>query len=141
MKDPEFIQLKNRFLTGVFIVILFSVPLFIFMYKTYLSSDAMTMISKDKTFVMLVVSNDCEKCDLVKDILKERNINVVKVNKDTNKDYDNIMLKMGITNKKEQFPIIVYVENGEMKANLLNVTTEKMIDEFIEFHQLNDLAG
>ena len=108
------------------------------MYKSYLISDALTMINKDKTFVMLVVSKDCDNCKLVSKLLKDRDIDFVKVNRDTNKDYDSIMNRMNITNKREEFPVIVYVENGEMKANLFDIN-EKSFNEFVEFHQLGNL--
>lgn len=138
MRDPEFISLRNRFFTGVLIALLFSVPLFIFLYKSYSNSDAMTMINKKKTFVMLVVSNDCKSCELVDDKLKDNGIDAVKVNSDTNKDYDEIMAKMNIINKREKFPIIVYVEEGNMKANLFDVDSEQSINEFIKFHGLTN---
>ncbi len=141
MKDPEFVDLRNKFFTGVFVALLFAIPLFIFMYKTYISSDALTMINNNKSFVMLVVSNDCSNCKLVGDLLKDNDIKFVKVNKDTNKDYNTIMSRMGITNKKEEFPVVIYVEKGKMKANLFSISTEEKLLQFIEFHQLGDLAG
>ena len=133
MKDPEFIELRNRFFAGVFVSLLFIIPLFIFMYKTYISSDAMTMINNKKTFVMFVVSNNCSECDLVKDLLKDKNIKFTTVNSDTNKDYSAIMSRMTILNKKEKYPFIVYVEYGKMKANLFDITSESDLDEIFSF--------
>lgn len=141
MKDPEFIELKNRFLIGIFICLLFMIPLFIFMYKSYISSDAMTMINNKKTFVMFVVSNDCSDCFLVKEMLKDKNIKFTTVNSDTNRDYSAIMSRMTILNKEKSFPFIVYVEDGKMKANLFDINSEKKLNEFIEFHALNELNG
>lgn len=138
MRDPEFIQLRNRFLFGVGIVILFAIPIMIFLVKTYGTSSVLNKINKDETFTILVTSKDCENCSLVKDILKDNNVKFVKLNSSTNKNYEEIMKKFKLENKRQEFPILIYVKDGEMRANLFSINTKEKVEEFIEFHGLNN---
>lgn len=138
MRDPEFIQLRNRFLFGILIVLIFAVPIIIFLVRTYGGSSVLHRVEKKETFTILVTSNSCDKCSLVNDILKEKNVDFVKLNSSTNKDYDEIMRKLNIENKREEFPILVYVKDGEMLANLFSINSEGNVVEFLEFHGLNN---
>ncbi len=136
MKDPEFVALKNRFIFAVVIAVLFCIPLTIFVVRTYSSSDILTKINKGETFTMLIVNNKCRMCKSVEKVLKNNNVNYVKLNKDKNKDYKTILKKMSIDNSEESFPVLVYVKNGKMFANLFYITDEEFAKEFITNHKL-----
>lgn len=136
MKDPEFIELRNRFLIGILIAVIFSVPLFVFVYKTFSSPQVLTKIEKGDTFSILIVAEECENCKLVENILDNKDIKYLKVNKSTNKDYASIMEKLGIKNKNDSFPIIVYVKDGKMVGNLMNIDSEKEVEGFLNFHKI-----
>ena len=41
-------------------------------------------------------------------------------------------------NKREEFPVIIYVKDGVMQANLFSINSEKMVNDFIEYHGLNN---
>lgn len=138
MRDPEFVELRNKFFFGMLVVIIFAVPIMIFLIKTYGSSNVLTKIEKDESLVILVTSKDCDNCSLVNDILKDNDIKFSKLNSSTNKDYAEIMKKLDIENKREEFPILVYVEDGEMKANLFSIDSKEKVEDFIEFHGLNN---
>ena len=138
MRDPEFVELRNKFFFGMLVVIIFAIPIMIFLVKTYGSSSVLTKIKKDEDLVILVTANTCENCDLVKDILKDKDIKFSKLNSSTNKDYSEIMRKLDIENKREEFPILIYVEDGEMIANLFSIDSKEKVEDFIEFHGLNN---
>lgn len=138
MRDPEFVELRNKFFFGMLVVIIFAIPIMIFLIKTYGSSSVLTKIEKDEDLVILVTANTCDNCDLVKDILKDKDIKFSKLNSSTNKDYSEIMRKLDIENKREEFPILIYVEDGEMKANLFSIDSKEKVEDFIEFHGLNN---
>lgn len=138
MRDPEFVELRNKFFFGMLVVIIFAIPIMIFLIKTYGSSSVVTKIEKDEDLVILVTANTCDNCDLVKDILKDKDIKFSKLNSSTNKDYSEIMRKLDIENKREEFPILIYVEDGEMIANLFSIDSKEKVEDFIEFHGLNN---
>lgn len=138
MRDPEFIQLRNRFLFGVGLVILFMIPITIFLVKTYGVSSVLTKVNRKETFTIVVTSKNCDNCKLVYDILKDNDVKFVKLNSSTNKNYEEIMQKLNIVNKREEFPVIIYVKDGVMQANLFSINSEKMVLDFIEYHGLNN---
>ena len=136
MKDPEFIQLRNRFLLGVAISLCLAVPLILFFYKSYMGSSALNKINKKEDFILLVTSNDCKECKRVGDILDNKNVKFSKMNVSTTKDSDTVLKKLGITNSREVYPIIVYIKNGKMVANLYVENNEKEVEDFLEFHKI-----
>ena len=138
MRDPEFIQLRNRFLFGVGLVILFMIPITIFLVKTYGVSSVLTKVNRKETFTIVVTSKNCDNCKFVYDILKDNDVKFVKLNSSTNKNYEEIMQKLNIVNKREEFPVIIYVKDGVMQANLFSINSEKMVLDFIEYHGLNN---
>lgn len=138
MRDPEFIELRNRFLFGVLIVLVFAIPILIFLVRTYGGSSVLNKVDNKKSVIILVTSNECDKCSLVNKVLKENNVKFLKLNSSTNKDYDEVMRKLGIENKREEFPILIYVKDGKMYANLFSINTEKNVTDFLNFHGLNN---
>lgn len=136
MKDPEFIQLRNRFLLGVVISICLAVPLMLFLIKSYGASNVATKLNKKEDFVLLVTSNNCDRCKSVGKILDNKDIKFSKMNVSTTKDSDMVMKKLGITNNREVYPIIVYIKDGKMVANLYVENNEKEVAEFLKFHKI-----
>ncbi len=136
MKDPEFIELRNKFFIGVLVALLFSVPLIIFFYKNNTTSNVNKMLNEKKSFVVVVESNDCSKCELLEETLDIKNIEYKIINSNKTKDYSLIMQKLGILNENKKFPILVVVEEGKMKANLFDIQSKKDINEFLKFHNI-----
>lgn len=138
MRDPEFVELKNKFLIGMGLVILFAIPIMIFLINTYGNSNVLNKINKKDSFTILVTSKDCDNCSMVNSTLKKNDVKYVKLNSSTNKNYEEIMRKLTIENKSNEFPFIVYVDEGVMKANLFSIESEKDVVEFVEYHGLNN---
>lgn len=138
MRDPEFVELKNKFFIGIGIVILFAIPIMIFLIKTYGNSNVLNKINKKDSFTILVTSRDCDNCSMVSSTLKKNDVKFVKLNSATNKNYEEIMRKLTIENKSNEFPFVVYVDEGVMKANLFSIESEKDVVEFVEYHGLNN---
>ncbi len=137
MKDPDFIELRNRFFIGVFVALIFCIPLIIFFARGSSNGKVLNRLSKDESFVLLISSKECETCSLVEDILDNRNVDYEEINNYSTNNYDDIMLKLKITNSNESFPILVYVEKGETKAYLNNISNESMINDFLKFHKIS----
>ena len=114
------------------------IPITIFLVKTYGVSSVLTKVNKKETFTIVVTSKNCDNCKLVTDILKDNDVEFVKLNSSTNKNYEEIMQKLNIVNKREEFPVIIDVKDGVMQANLFSINSEKMVLDFIEYHGLNN---
>lgn len=136
MRDPEFVQLRNRFLLGVVISLCLAVPLILFFYKSYMGSSAINKINKKEDFVLLITSNDCSECKKVGDILENNDVKFSKMNVSITKDSNLVMKKLGITNNREVYPIVVYIKSGKMVANLYVENNEKEVEEFLKFHKI-----
>lgn len=136
MKDPEFIQMRNKFLFAVLIAIVFAIPLLIFVFRVYGNTSIVTRLDREETFTILVTTKKCDNCKMVEKIFEEYNVDYLNLNNVTNKDYQAIMKRMEIENKRNTFPIIIYVEDGKMKANLFDVNSREQVTDFLDFHGL-----
>lgn len=136
MNDPEFIQMRNRFLFAVLIAVVFAIPLLIFVFRVYGNTSILTRIDRKDTFTILVTTKKCDNCKMVENIFDQYNVDYSNLNSITNKDYQSIMKRMEIENKRNTFPIIIYVENGKMKANLFDINSREAVTEFLDFHGL-----
>lgn len=137
MKDSAFEDLKKRFFIGLLVALIFCVPLAIFFARGSINGKVLNKLNKDESFVLLISSKECEKCSLVEDILDNKNINYEEINNYSTTNYEEIMLKLKITNKDESFPVLVYIEDGETKAYLNNISNEGMVNDFLKFHKLS----
>lgn len=138
MKDPEFIQLRNRFLFAILIVLVFAIPIIIFLNKTYSDTDVLARIKKNDSFVILIEKKDCKLCNSVNKVLDNNSVDYVRLNRDKNKDYEFVLKRLELINKREEYPIVVIVSNGKMSANLFGIST---VDEVLEFIKNNGLVN
>ena len=136
MRDPEIIQLRNRFLLAITIAILFSVPLIIFLNKNFNSTNVLTRLREKDTFVILIENKGCKMCSKVNKFLGDNSVDYVRLNRDKNNDYEKIMKDLELVNKREEYPVVVYVTKGEMKANLFSVSSVDEVRQFVENYEL-----
>lgn len=136
MKDEEFETLKKRFFLGVFVAIIFTIPMILFFGRTFSTGDVLSRINNKDTFSILVVNRNCDSCDSVKYVLESNNVDYLVLNRYSNSNYNTIMKKLNVDNEKEVFPIIIYVEKGKMKANLFISDDQDNVDEFLNTHEL-----
>ena len=139
MRDPEFIELRNKFLLGLFIFLVFAIPIFFFIKnKFYVSnSDIYNSINKKNDMLILVVENKCDKCNESKKILNNIDINYYILNKDKQKDYIQILNKLNIHKKEIVSPTLIYIKEGNIYAYINNIKSEEEINSFIENNVLN----
>ena len=134
MRDPEFIVLRNRFLIGLVIFIVF-ITLIIMVFNRFYghySGEVYDMISDNKTLVFLQTSNDCELCDSVKDILDKNNINYEEVTMSLKDRHEDIYRLLDIDSKKITPPSLFYIKNGDVVSYLNNISSENEVNDFIK---------
>lgn len=136
MRDPEIIQLRNRFLLAITIALLFSVPLIIFLNKNFNNTNVLTRIREKDTFVILIENKGCKMCKKVNELLDDNSVDYVRLNRDKNKDYNKIMKDLELVNKREEYPVVVYVTKGKMTANLFNISDVSEVREFMKNYEL-----
>lgn len=139
MKDKEFIELRNKFLIGLVISIIFIIPIFFFIKnKFYISdSDIYKSINKKNDMLILVVDNKCNRCNKSKEVLNKININYYVLNKDKQRDYNKIINKLNLKEKEIVNPTLIYIREGNTYAYINDIKSENEINSFIENNILN----
>jgi cell division protein FtsX len=135
MNDPEFRQMMKKFFTIAIITIAFLIPLF-FIYKNKIvvnENNILTDIKKNKSLVIYITENNCNRCkDLKKDL---RKVNYKEISK-TNKSYNKIINKLNISNSNIATPAILYVKKGQLVSYIVDVKDDEL-KEFIKSYKLS----
>ena len=84
MRDPEFIELKNRFLIGLLVSLFIGVLLFLFYYRSYnfRDGDIYIQIKNSDKILVFVEDNDCIKCRDIKKALDDSKNKYIVYNRD-----------------------------------------------------------
>ena len=134
MKDPEFIELRNKFLIGLGVVLLFCIPLFIFIFRNFNNekSDISKELKEDKSVLIFIESNDCSKCSLINDALKEYGLKYYILNSDRSSEYEEIITSLDLDKNVVVAPAVIYVQNGEMYSNIVDINNVDELDDFMK---------
>ena len=139
MRDPEFIKLRNTFFIVLGIIILFVIPIFFFIKNKLLPDDPeiFKRINKKEDIVLLVVSDDCKKCNKYSKYLEKNGIKYTKINRDRQRMYEKIIRKIQISNDDIISPTLIYVKEGIFYSSLVDIKNEKELTSFVENYELN----
>lgn len=138
MKDQELIELRNKVLLGLFIIIIFAIPIFFLLRnKLYMpDSNIMKSLKKKDSMVILIVEDKCNRCNKSKEVLNEINVNYFVLNKSRDREYNTIIRKLDI-DKNIEIPSMIYVDEGKVYAYIYNIKNKKEITDFVENYNLN----
>ena len=133
MEDPEVIELRNKIVLGLIIIIVFLVPLFIFFYNKSGVTDnkIINKINNEKRLFILIRNSECNNCKNIEKVLKNENINYIVLNKDIIKNYNYIIRKLDISSSDIITPTLLYVEESKNYASLVDIKNESEVEEFI----------
>lgn len=139
MKDSEFIQIRNRYLSAFFVTLLFVVPMFIFIINSFgdKKTEILTNLKQEKSMVVFLTSNSCNRCSEVENVLFDNNVAYFELNIDENADYKEIMMHLDISKKYVEVPGIVYVEKGKTVSNLMDISVSDT-QSFLNSYSLSD---
>ena len=131
MKDKEFMELRNRFLLGVFIALVVVIPLFFVLIYRFDTKEP--IIEEDiilkETFFLFIESNNCTNCNKLENIMKNENIDYEKISIES-ENYEEIKSKLNISNLNISPPSILYIYNNEV-VDSLNIKNENELKEFL----------
>lgn len=133
MRDPEFIDLRKRFTTGVIIVLLFAIPFLIFITKKFMveTSPIIKGINENKTMLILVEKVNCDTCKDIEKNIESYGVKYYKLNSDSDRNYLKILHKLDITRTDIVEPTMIYVSEGKYFASLPSVNSEEDIKSFL----------
>lgn len=137
MKDPEFIELRNKFLLALLVALIFSVPIFfIFKNKLVSNNSIEDKINNNKNIVLYIVEDNCINCNKIKKYLDSNKIKYNMIYKNSN-DYQKTMNTMGVNKEKIISPAIMYIEETKLKSYIVDIKSEKEAEEFINNYKLS----
>lgn len=133
-KDPEYIELRNKFLLGFSIVAIFAVAIILlFVNKFGFGTTIDKKINKNETFVVFVTQDKCNNCDKVKEILNNRNVEYEELTYGSN-DTDRFYEKYSVT--KTEAPSVIYIRKGKIYSSMFTITNFEELELFLENYKL-----
>ncbi len=140
MNDPDFIKLRNRVLIGILIVLAFLIPLiFLFINKFDAgSSKLIKKINKEESVTVLLTSPDCKTCKEIEKLLSSKNVNYYKLDISKKNEYQEFLQRLTITEKEVVLPTIMYINEGNLVATLVEVKDDEDLNDFIENYGLDN---
>ena len=140
MKDPEIIELRNKVLIVLLIVVIFSIPIY-FIFKNKIFNDNSKIIKAIKNndrIAILVTENRCSRCNKVKDILNDNDAKYYILNKDKDSNYKKIIKKLDIIEEDIVTPAIIYVEKGKAITTYVDINSKSELKKFIKNYKLSE---
>lgn len=139
-KDPELILLRNRFLLGLGVALIFAIPIALLFFNRFRStySDVYSAFRRQESFIIFMTdSSNCSNCSAIEQLLKEQEVAYYSYDISKEKDYDDVQRRIGITSSALKPPAIIYIQEGQMEANLLNISKEQDALLFLENYGLD----
>ena len=140
MNDPELIELRNKFLLGILVAVVFCVPIIVFMSKNMVTndSDIYSYIKNKETFIIFVDEKRCSACDEVREILDNKNVSYYEMNIDKTKDYLSILKRLNLSEEIVTTPGIIYVDEGKLYSYLFDIESDEQVNNYIELNKLEN---
>ena len=140
MNDPELIELRNKFLLGILVAVVFCVPIIVFMSKNMVTndSDIYSYIKNRETFIIFVEEKRCSECYKVQDILASKNVSYYVLNIDKTNDYLSILKRLNLSEDSVTTPGIIYVDEGKLYSYLFNIADDEQVNNYISLNKLEN---
>lgn len=135
MDSDEFIELKNRFLLGLLVAVIVAFLLILFFANKFGFRDSKILkaINQNKTFFLLLIDSDeCSQCSNYLEKLEDSDVKYYKYDVSIKADYDEFLEKVELTDEMIECPGIIYIEKGEMVANIMGIDDESIFSDFVE---------
>jgi len=132
MKDREFIELRNRFLLGIFVAFIVVIPFFIILVikLDQTRPKIKSRLKSKESFYILVESRKCESCKAVESILKDRKLDYEKINMEK-EEYEEMLEILHSMSLQVSPPAILFIQDGIMVDQLTKINGNSELEEFI----------
>lgn len=118
----------------------------IFLYRTFFATSFSNkeideIIANKGTQVIYVMNSDsdkCKNCAKIKKHLEDKSLNykIYDVKKVGNSSYKKLLDNLSIDDKVFNYPAIIYIKDGSMYSNIINIEDTKVVDQFIKDYNL-----
>lgn len=133
MRNPEFIEIRNKFILGMLIILLFGIPFLIFITKKFMveTSEIIKGIDNSETMLVLVENVKCNNCKEIEEKLENYGLKYYTLNSTSDRNYLKILHKLDITTTDIAEPTLMYIEEGKFYAALVSIKTDEEINSFL----------
>ena len=105
------------------------------------SANIETIMKNGETKLIFVMSSDKSKAGKSNDIKKyldDKKINYVTydVSKYSKKDYQKMLQDLSINPSDFGYPAVIYIKDGKLYSNIINLDDTKVVDTFIKDYDL-----
>ena len=111
--------------------------------KDVLKEVNAALINKTEMVMFVYDTGDkvCEKCAEIRKTLKDKKVKYYTFDKKlaTKSEYSDLMKKLKINEKDFSYPALIYIRDGIMYANIINVNDVKNVKTFIKDYKLNEI--
>lgn len=102
------------------------------------------IIERAQTKIIYVESTDekkCSKCKDIKKYLDDNNINylIYNVEDHSNKEYIEALKKLEINPSDFGYPAVIYVKEGRLYSNVINIKETSSLEKFIKTYELKNI--
>lgn len=106
--------------------------------------EVSSLIEQNKTAVLYVWNSDttkCEDCKKIKKHLDKEKINYLSydVKGYSKTKYQDMLRTLSINPPDFNYPAVIYVKEGLMYSNIINIDDTKTVDTFIKEYQLKNV--
>lgn len=111
---------------------------------THSSADFSKIIENSETTIVYVENSDskkCKDCDKIKKYLDKQNIEylIYDVNKYSDKEYTEVLKSIEINPADFSYPAVIYMKDGKVYSNVINISDTKSVDNFIKTYDLTNI--
>lgn len=149
LNKKEMDKKKNIIIMVVVIVLLIAIAI-VFTTRKKSETEAKQkvdfpkVIEKAETRVVFIGSSDkekCKNCDKIKDYLDRKKINylVYDVEDYSKKEYTSMLKSIEINPPDFGYPAVVYMKDGKLYANVINLSDTSHLEEFIKTYNLENV--
>mgnify|MGYP003549528394 CR=1 FL=1 len=135
MANEELIELRNKLILGVSVALVITVPFLFFFITRYsnIKSKVYKAYRAEKTFVIYVTDSFFFLCSMVKNKLKNLDVEYIEYDLSKARDKDLVIKKIGVKESTLIAPSLVNVKPGVTLINLLNISSAEDVDGFISY--------
>ena len=136
-KDQEFVQLRNRFFIGLFVVCIVGAIVTLFLFQRFrFGLGVSSKMNRKDTFLIYVDSYQCENCVEVKKILDQKNVEYETMKVDS-PEAQNFFDKYEIVDHGEVVPAVIYIKDGKVYSTMFQISNFDELELFLKNYRLS----
>lgn len=135
MVDTEFYEFRKRIIIAVIVIIIFSIPLFIFVINNYgyKGSKVLDKLNNKEDMVLLLRNTSCDYCSNITNLLDSNNIDYEVIMVNTDDRYNDIVRVLDIPKNDVLVPELVEVIDGKADNFVVDIQDDNAVLEFISY--------